>query len=142
MSQIASGGGVIGAAGQLVADAVIKRQLSSGRDLAAAFVGGAVTAETALYAIPTLGPAGIYVAGAAGGAATVGVGYGAWFGAGGFASGTLATPTFGQIYSSLSQVYRSLSGTAANQDLAIPPNAAETSSASGAPPEAPSLPNK
>lgn len=66
----AIGGGLIGAGGQLVADALTKQQLSSGRDLAAAFVGGAVMAETALYAVPTLGPAGIYVAGTAGGAAT------------------------------------------------------------------------
>jgi RHS repeat-associated protein len=64
------GGGLIGATGQLIADAVFKGQLSSGRDVAAAFVGGAVTAETALYAVPTLGPAGAVLAGAAGGAAT------------------------------------------------------------------------
>jgi hypothetical protein len=31
----------------------------------------------------------------------IGLGYGAWFGVGGFASGTVATPTFGQIYNGL-----------------------------------------
>jgi hypothetical protein len=34
----------------------------------------------------------------------VGLGYGAWFGAGGFGSGTVATPTFGQIYNGLNSL--------------------------------------
>jgi RHS repeat-associated protein len=34
----------------------------------------------------------------------IGLGYGAWFGAGGFASGTVATPTFGQIYNGLNSL--------------------------------------
>jgi RHS repeat-associated protein len=71
----AFGGGLIGAGGQLLTDAVFKGQLSSGRDVAAAFVGGAVTGETALYAVPTLGPAGAVIAGAAGGAASNLTGY-------------------------------------------------------------------
>jgi type VI secretion system secreted protein VgrG len=63
------GGGLLGAGAQLVSDAIFKGELSSGQDLAAAFVGGAVTAEVGLYTVPTLGPAGLIVAGAAGGAA-------------------------------------------------------------------------
>jgi len=34
----------------------------------------------------------------------IGVGYGAWIGTGGFASGTIATPTFGQIYNGLNSL--------------------------------------
>jgi RHS repeat-associated protein len=69
------GGGVIGLTGQFVADAFVNHQLSSRRDLAAAFVGGAVFGETALYAVPTMGPYGAYVAGVAGGAASNLTGY-------------------------------------------------------------------
>jgi RHS repeat-associated protein len=70
------GGGTISAGGQLIADGLFKHQLSSGRDLTAAFFGGAVTGEVMLYAVPTMGPAGVVLANAAGAATTNLVGYG------------------------------------------------------------------
>jgi RHS repeat-associated protein len=63
------GGGLVGVAGQIIGDLVTGQGLSTPANMAAAFVGGAVTAETALYLAPTMGPAGLVIAGAAGGAA-------------------------------------------------------------------------
>jgi RHS repeat-associated protein len=77
------GGGLMGAGGQLIADAVFKGQLSSRRDFVAASVGGAITGEAGLYTVPVGavlgGPAGALaggaLAGVAGGAATNLTGY-------------------------------------------------------------------
>jgi RHS repeat-associated protein len=41
----------------------------------------------------------------------IGLGYGVWLGAGGFASGTIATPTFNQIYNGLNSICPSCSST-------------------------------
>ena len=40
----------------------------------------------------------------------VGEGYGAWIGLGGYASGTLATPTFDQLYDTANEVYNAVTG--------------------------------
>jgi hypothetical protein len=64
------GGAIVGIVGQLAIDGITKHQVSSTRDIIAAGVGGAMTAWSALYTVPTMGPGALYVAGGIGGAAT------------------------------------------------------------------------
>ncbi len=62
-------GAIVGVAAQGIEDAV-SGQLSTLGEYGAAAVGGATAGETALYAVPTLGPVGIVAAGAAGSVVT------------------------------------------------------------------------
>jgi hypothetical protein len=65
------GGGLVGVGGQVVSNLIVGKGLfpaNSGRDYTAAFIGGAVGGEALLYS-PVAGPAGPYLAGAAGGLA-------------------------------------------------------------------------
>lgn len=65
-------GAIVGVAAQGIEDAVSGHLLSLG-EYAASAAGGALAGETALYAAPALGPAGLVGAAAVGSAATDGL---------------------------------------------------------------------